>query len=209
MARVALCTSEQVLQTARFSTADEVGGSAVVTEAIDEADEEVYNDFGNPLKKSNFVLSSTQQRYEFRVDNKKVFRIDKVIIRDSNNNRIVYTAGSASESNLEYTKDLEFNTITFDSSTTGKYDGNRVEVHYTLNVFHILSRTKAALFLNDWTNVVNAEGVSTNIGLRLLQRIRRLESQIMPEIGVGSEDEIRYDPTLGETILQRRFWTYN
>ena len=197
------------MQTAKFNNSDDAGGDDVVTEAIDEAMIEITNDYGEPAKKSIFTIDSTQARYEFRVDKKKTFRIDLVIIRDNNNNRITYTAAdTASESGRMYEEDLEFNTITFALATLSARNGLRVEVHYLPNEFHHLCRTKAALFLQDQTNVQNADEGTPSLGLRLLQRIKRIEGAIQPFQASGSEDNKFYDPTLGEVIPQRRFWTY-
>lgn len=206
MSRTALCTQEQVLQTAKFDTVEEVGGSDIVTEAISEADSEVLNEYGDPPKRSNFVLDSSQEVYEFRVDKKETYRIDKVYIIDDDRNRIEYIAGTASETNKEYTEDLEFNKITFHADTIGTYSGNMVIIDYVPINIHILARTKAALFLQDQANVTNANEDTPTLGLRLLQRIKRLESSI--GIAVGSEDEKNFNPTIGDTIPQRRFWTY-
>jgi len=208
LARVTWCSRAEAIQTAKFDSVDDIGGNDVVDEAIEEAQSEVSGDYGDPPKKSTFVLDSTQARYEFRTDNKKVFRVDRVIIRDDNNNRITYTSGTASEANLEYTEDLEFNTITFHSSTVGTYDGDRVEVHYIPSEIHHMVRCKAALHILDRVNVFNAEENTPTLGLRLLQRITRLENTYSETFAVGSEDEITYDVTSGDVIPQRRFWTY-
>jgi len=127
---------------------------------------------------------------------------------DDNNNRIEYSDGTASETSKEYTKDLDFNTITFHADTVSTYDGNRVIIDYIPNSIHWLARLKAALYLIDKTAVTNAEENAPSIGLRILQRIKRIEEAIKRPIAVGSEDEKYYDPTLGENIPQRRFRTY-
>ncbi len=209
MARIALCTVAQVLQTAGYNHEEEVGGSDVVDEMIEEAESEVAGDFGDPIMKSNFILDSTQTKYEFRVDNKETYRIDQVLIREDDNSRRVYTDGDTpSEASQKYTKDFEFNTITFESGTVSAWDGNRVEINYLPTPFHHLIRLKAALSIIDKTNVVNAEEGMPAIAIRLMSRIKRLEKSLTDAAAVGSEDEKYYDPTLGETIPQRRFWTY-
>jgi len=197
------------LRVGKFNSADEAGGSDAVNDAIDEAMIEVTNDYGDPTKRSTFIVDSTQSKYEFRVDNKKTYRVDLVIIRDDNNNRITYTAAStASESSQTYVQDLEFNTITFSSATIAARNGLRVEVQYVPNEFHHLCASKGALYLLDRTNTQNSEEGTPTLGLRLLQRIQRIEGAIQPFIGVGSEDNKHYDPTRGEDIPQRRFRTY-
>lgn len=208
MTRTAVCTAEQVLQTAGFSSQDEVGGSAVVTEAIEEAETEVSNAYGNPAKKSTFILDSTVTRYEFRVDDKKTYRVDRVILRDDNNNRITYTAGTASQTGLQYTEDLEFNTITFHADTVSTWNGRRIEVDYVPIEVHHLTRLKAALFLIENSSAINAGDSTPARVTRLLDRIKRIEDAIMPFIAVGSEDNKIFDPTYGEVIPQRRFWVY-
>jgi hypothetical protein len=205
MTRVDLCTSAQVLQTARFNTADEAGGSDVVTEAIEEANIEVTNDYGDPAAISNFSLLSTHTKYEFRNDNVRVYRIDRVVIYDDNHEQIVYTADtSASETGLKYVQDLEFNTITFHADTIAKYDGRICVVHYLPYSVHLLARTKAALFLLDRSNVTNGAENTPTLGVRLIQRIGRIEEAIQSDLAVGSEENKWYDPTYGVTIRQLR-----
>ena len=165
-------------------------------------------DYGDPSRRSTFTLINTQTKYEFRIDKKKTYVIEKVYILDSNNNRVEYTAGTASETNKEFTQDLDFNSITFHSSTISNYDGLRVIIDYIPNAIHWMVRLKAALTILDRTNVTNAEENTPTLGLRILQRVGRLEMAFNTEMAVGSEDEINYDPTWGENVPQRRFRTY-
>ncbi len=160
------------------------------------------------MKRSNFVLETGQIKYEFRNDNKEVYRLDTVLIRENDNTRRIYTDGTASESNQEYTKDFEFNTIDFASATVSTWDGHRVEITYVPSAIHVLVRVKAALFLIDKTNVINAEEGMPAIAIRFMNRIKRLEKSMTDAAAVGSEDEKYYDETRGDTIPQRRFRTY-
>ena len=208
IARTPLCTNKQVIQTSRFNNEEEVGGSDIVDEAIEEAREEVLGDYGDPPKRSTFVLDSSQTNYEFRVDKQKTYSIEKVYILDNDNNRIEYTDGTASETNKEYTKDLDFNKITFHSDTIATYNGNRVIIDYIPNYIHWLARLKAALYLIDSTNINNADENAPTPGLRILQRIQRIEKSIAETNAVGSSNEKNYDPTYGEVIPQRRFYTF-
>lgn len=165
-------------------------------------------DYGDPPKRSTFSLDSEQQNYEFRVDQQKVYAIEKVYIIDGNNNQRVYTDGTASESNQEYTKDLDVNKITFAATTVSTYSGMRVVVEFIPNNIHWLARLKAALYLIDEMNITNAEENTPTLGLRILQRIQRIEAAIQEEKAVGSSNQYNYDPTYGEEIPQRRFWIY-
>jgi len=184
-------------------------GSDVVDEAIDEALIEVTNDYGDPPKKSTFFLMSNQYQYEYAIDNKKTYAIERVFIRDDENDRMEYTEDETpSESSKTYSQSAEFNTITFSSDTISTWAGRRVEVHYVPQSIHHLVRTKAALFLLDRVNVANAEENTPSLGLRLVQRIGRIEESLKPFMVVGSEDEINYDPTYGDVIPQRRFRIY-
>lgn len=208
MTRTDLATSEQVLQDSKNDDADDIGGDDVVTAAIDEAEEEVLGDYGDPPKRSTFVLDSTQTDYEFRIDKRKTFAIEKVYILTDSNIRREYTNGEASESSQTYRKDLDFNKITFAAATVLAYDGNRVIIDYIPNYIHWLVRLKAALHLIDRDAITNAEEGTPVLGLRILQRIDRIEKSINTPAAVGSEDEKYYDPTVGEVIPQRRFRRY-
>ena len=56
--------------------------------------------------------------------------------------------------------------------------------------------------------MTNADADTPTKGLRILQRIQRMEKAVQAAIVVGSEDNKIYDPTIGEVIPQRRFRTY-
>ena len=208
MARTALATSAQVLSTANMQNATEAGGSDVVTAAIEEAEEEVAEDYGDPVKKTWFHLDSNQTKYEFRTDRRLIYRIDRVWLRNDDNSITEYTSGTASESSKEFTLDTDENSITFASSTVQTHDGKIVEVHYVPQIIHKLVRNKAALYLLDQGTTTNGEDNTPTLATRIFQRIQRLEKSMMPTTAVGSEDEINYDPTRGEYVPQRRFVTY-
>lgn len=210
MTRVALATRAQVIRAANFQTNDEAGGEDVIDDAIKEAEMEALNVFGDPVRKSTFIIENSQTKYEFQVDKKQVYRVDLVIIRDDNNNRITYTADStASETSLTYVEDLEYNTITFAQATINAYDGNRVEVHYVPYAINTLVRLKAAIYLLDHSGVTNAEDGTPTLRTRLMEQCDRIEKAIQEWKVVGSEDEKNYDPTYGDYIPQRRFYTYD
>lgn len=209
MTRTAVCTNAQVLQTIGLNNEDEAGGTAVVTEAVEEAEIEVSGAWGDPVKKSTFVLDTDNTRYEFRNDDRKVFRVDRVIIREDDNTRRAYTgSSSASESSQNYIEDLEFNTVTFHADTVSTWDGYRVEIDYVPTFIHHLVRLKAALFLIDKTNVINAEENMPAVAIRLMNRIKRIEEANADAVAIGSTNAKDYDPTYGEVIKQRRFKTY-
>ncbi len=207
MTRTPLATSAQVLRDSKHDSEDEVGGSDVVNDAIEEAREEVTGDFGDPQRRSNFTLDSNQTEYEFTVDKKLTFSVEKVYIIQDDLSRREYTSGTASESNQKYTLDKDFNKITFHADTISTFNGNRVIVDYIPNWIHWLVRLKAALGLIDRDAITNADENSPALGLRILQRIGRLEKAATSAAVAGSEDEKFYDPTFGEIIPQRRFRT--
>jgi len=216
MTRTALCTSAQALRTAKVDEAEEVGGDDAVSDAIEEAREEVLDDYGDPPKRSTFIIDSSQTKYEFQVNKKKVYAIEKVYIINGNNERTEYTDGDeagsppgcvTSETNKKYCKDLDFNSITFHSDTISANSGYRVIVDYIPNAIHWLARLKAALYLIDNMNVTNAEENTPTKGLRILQRINRIENGLIETNAVGSEDEKIFETTYGELIKQRTFHT--
>lgn len=208
MTRTVLVTSAQVLRDTKFNSAAEAGGSDIISDAIEEARDEVLGDYGDPPKRSTFWIDSNQTEYEFRVDKKKTYAVEKVYIIDGNNNRIEYSQGTASEANKEYTLDTDFNKITFASGTVSARNGERVVVDYIPNQIHWLARLKADLYVLDRTATTNSEENTPTEGLRIVQRITRIEKSIEIDSAVGSSDERFYDPTYGDIIPQRRFVTY-
>ena len=64
------------------------------------------------------------------------------------------------------------------------------------------------MYIIDHTNINTADESAPTPGLRILQRIKRIEDAIAETNAIGSSNEKNYDPTYGEVIPQRRFWTY-
>lgn len=186
-----------------------MGGDDYVNEAIDEAESEVLEDWGNPLKKSTFwILESDTLKFEFRPNNKPTHRIDKVLIRDSSNSTQVYTEGTPGETSHLYSKDFDDNSITFAQDTIDAHQGERVEVEYVPKPIHYLVRNKAALFILSRVNDINQGENTPIIIINILSRIKRLEAGLATTNAVGSNENIAYDPTYGEQIAQRRFKVY-
>jgi len=212
MTRTALATNAQVLQTARFNSEDEVGGSEFVDEAVDEAEAEVGSTWGDTNKRARFTLLSTYATYEFRNSNIKTYRIDTVLIREEDNDRRVYTKAVspavASESAQTYTWDDEFNTITFAAATISAWDGYLCEIVYVPVQIHHLVRLKAALSLLDASSLKNADESMPVQSIRLMSRIKRLEKAMVSPTAEGSSNNANYNPTDGDLIPQRRFNTY-
>jgi len=203
-----LATVAQVIASAGFDNVDEVGGTSQINEIIQEAETEVENDFGNPSRRSYFYIVDSNLNYEFRSDNKKTYRIDHLYIIDSDNTRTEYTEGTASETGKEFTYDEEFNKITFAQATITANSGNRVIVLYVPNAMHELVKLKAATAIKDSSTTTNSDEGTPAGTIRLLSRVKKLETAFATEQAVGSTNEILYDPTYGELIEQRRFRIY-
>ncbi|MHA1912432.1 MAG: hypothetical protein ACTSYA_12145 [Candidatus Kariarchaeaceae archaeon] len=158
-------------------------------------------------------MDSSQENYEFRTNNEKTYAIQRVFIYNDNHERVEYSEAapgdSPSESSKTYTKDFEFNKITFATATAQERSGQRVVVDYVPTSIHQLVKTKAAMFLIEQSAVTNADEDQPAPTGRLRRRAERIEKAITEERVVGSEDEKFYDPTFGEVIVQRRFRTFN
>lgn len=168
--------------------------------------------WGDPKRKINFIIQSPNTRYEYRVDNKKTYRLDQVLIIENDNSRRTYTEADSgddpSEDDQTYTWDSEFNTLTFSAATISAWDGNMVIINYVPNEFHHLVRLKAALSILDATVITNTTEDTPALAIRFMTRIKRLENASAAPVAIGSTNERFYDPTLGENVPQRRFVTY-
>lgn len=207
MTRTAMATSAQVLRVAKMTSIDNItGGSDTMADAIQEAEDEVTNDYNDPVKHSIWNIVSSNTKYEFRNDSKKVFRIDQVLIRGDNNSIIEYTSDStASESGKKYVVDFDENSITFATATVQLRSGKEVEVHYIPNIIHQMVATKAALWILDQTNTANAEENTPTLALRLIQRLARLEDAYSDAMAAGSTNNRFFNRVNGEYIPQIRF----
>ena len=209
MDRTTIVTQAEVVRTLRVQTVDEAGGSDLVDDAIQYAEDLISEDFGDPMERSRFSLNSNNTIYEIRNDNKKIFRINTVLIRKNDNDRRVYTGTTtASELGLTYVFDNEFNTITFASETISAWNGRIVEVTYVPSSYYNLVKTHAALYLLETSNIVNGQEEAPTQLISLRHRVKILSEAMTTCEAVGSANERYYDPTLGKYIKQRRFTKY-
>ena len=189
--------------------ADAAGGEDVVEDAIDEAETVVTDDWYDSKRSTFSIVDANTTKFEFRSNKKKTFRVDRVWIYNDDNTYVEYTdADTASEDNLNYVEDLEFNTITFHADTISAYNGKRVIVDWIPDALHQLIKCKAALIIKSEAVEFTDGDIIPSAIKSLLSRIKSIENSLSDLEAVGSNDEINYDPTYGDLIPQKRFIVY-
>jgi len=175
-----------------------------VEAAIDDADAEIYADYGRPLDLSRIRVTNEFTIYEFREDKKETFRTDLVEIKNPDDGtRLTLTTPT------DYTIDLEENIITITQAIADTHSGRNLLVHYVRKEFEILSKNKAALnFLDNIFALQNTDDNDQGNIRRIAMRIKRVEKMLQEDMGVeGSFENRDFDIRDGKFIVQRRFRT--
>jgi len=203
----ALSGSDDVLGLIDYNSGD--FDTDKMTNAILDADDEIYNKYSRPLASSRFLIDGVTLKYEFRKNNKETYRLDQVIIRLGDNDRTVLTESLTGVAGATtYVKDLIDNTITISTTTRDTSNGRWIEVDYVPMRYHILSKNKGALNLLDSSDVINGtENMPANIR-RIVARIKRIEGDSNSVVAVGSDENRDYDPRDMPEISQVEFKVY-
>ena len=202
----ALATSAQVKLVAYGrSDAVDVSGSDVL-DAIDNAETEVFEDYGYAMR-VRFAIFSSRTQYEFRPTRLKTFSVERVFINSPNiapNNAINRNEiGSGS-----FTTDLNSNKITISSGLAASWNGSWMEVDFFPLSWNKLCKNKAALDLLDADMAAMNPGdgdIDNPRVSRIAKRIRRTQGQIQPVMAVGSFENFDFDVRERPVLTQRRF----
>lgn len=198
-----LCTRTDTLRIAygRDSGLD-ISGS-IVDQAIEDATDEVFTNYGES-RKNTFYVDSTHIDYEFRPVNVKTYRLEKVTVLDVDTNK------RTTLSSTDYTLDLQTNKLTLTTLNATKWSGSYFEVDWVPLEWHLLAKNKAAL------NILDTDASQINPGennaetprvSRIAKRISRLEGSLMPVSCQGSVENLNYDVRTYDYINQDRFQT--
>lgn len=201
-----LCTQAQVKLVA-YGRTDAIDVSASdVLEAIDNAETEVFEDYGYAMR-VQFAIFSSRTQYEFRPTRLKTFSVERVFINSPNispNNAI-----NRNEVNTgSYSVNTVQNKITISSGLAGSWHGSWMEVDFFPLSWNKLCKNKAALDLldADMAAMNPGDGDTDNPRVsRIAKRIRRIQGQIQPVMAVGSFENRDFDVRERPVLTQRRF----
>jgi len=228
----ALCTGSDVTSLLRsykdaFTDAD--GGFTELYAAINDSDDEIDEDFGNPVENTEFFMyDKSNFIFEYWPDRKKTYRIDRVVMRGSDNSRNLLTNGGSADVETAtmvggvlsfngvavaddsdtYYYDYNANVLMFPYATLLKYQSFYCEVDFVRRIFHVLSKNKAALVIAEDNPEITGDDVEHTRVARFRKRITRIENLLYSVQAVDGENALlnkENDVRTRMTIIQKRF----
>lgn len=176
-----LATFDDVLRLARINNMDDIG-SAAVFDAIQDATEEIFFLYGDPIRRTTFYLDSETgvkgRAYDFTGDYNPVYQVREVFV-DSVDTDIV--------KNSDYEINFNNGIIRFSDVFLGSYQGKNVYIHWVPAYVNLTVKYKAALQLVEGEFVlsgVDAENVYID---RLKRKVNMFEDELRPK-GVFTAD---------------------
>lgn len=184
-----LCTLQDVRKTAQIGNINQDLGSEEIYESIRDATQEIYNDYGKPLVRTNTSLTTGSYTYQYNTLREPSFRVDKVIIQDIN-----WFFGSL-------TFDLNQSYVTFDDTTDVEdRTGYILKVEFVPWSYHILAKNMAALDLIEASKIIDGHMITTPLANKLNKTIKRIKKQFEPAVYLSTTTLT--DNRLGEQITQ-------
>lgn len=171
-----LATYEDVVRLARLSNHSELG-SAEVYDAINDATDEVWFQYGDPIKKTAVNIDSetgvTGQAYDFTGDQGPVYQLREVIIVDGNDTTIV-------DSN-DYEVNFGDGTIKFTDAFLGSYSGDYVYFHWVPTIYNMYVKYQAAVNLLEGELILTGIDATNPQVQRLKDKIGNIEEYMRPK----------------------------
>ncbi len=165
---------------------------------IDDTESEVYENYGNPVKKTYFQLDSSfgSVIYDFTGNNVPVHTVQEV--------RIDGRAVPLSEGS--WSLGLSQGLIKFDSDLVIGSNSMNVSVDWIPKAFHTLATYMTALDLIDSSSIIDGEEVRNPLAVKLGRRIGSVSDSIRPKEVFRSSAYERWDERDGKFVYQRQFY---
>ena len=229
----ALCSGSDVtsiLHTYGDVFTDPEGGNTELNAAINDADSEIFEDYGNPLENTEFFMLSTSNFiFEYEEDRKRTYRVDRVVMRGSDNSRTLLTSGGSvnvetatmvdevlyfngvaiADDSDTYYYDYSANVLIFPHAALVKYQSYYCEVDYVKDIFHVISKNKAALTLAENNPEVTGDDVDHTRVARLRKRITRVQNTLAGFEAIDGMEALANRKNLVRSrrlIVQKRFY---
>ena len=178
-----LCTDSEVRNILRLSANQDEIGSVEIEDAILDAQEEIYGEFGNPINRTYTLLSSTVGNDYWIKDNKEpIYSLDRVEYAGSS-----LPVGS-------YTFDKNTGIVTLISGFVGVNTDNIIQFEWTPKVFNLLAKNMAAMQLLDDYTIKDGDTVVNPKVVAIKDRIERYRNNLVkPNLAIMSSKFINYD----------------
>jgi hypothetical protein len=170
-----LCGFDEVIRVARMRHFDGVGSSEVY-EAIQDATDYIFENYGDPVKKSVFYLDSETgikgQSYNFTGDMKPVHQVRRVLVSSVDTDIVPSSV---------YDVDFTNGNIRFTDSFIGSYQGQNIYVHWVPKIYNIFAKNMAAVNLLEGELLMAGVDVSNPKIARLKEKVDEIKDSLRPK----------------------------
>jgi len=215
MAKVRLTTKTETLRVAGLTTQYSYESGSDILSAIDDISADMRECYGDPVKKSSFMLNRNFTKYDFTGNKGRTYVIlDVTIYNDIGQGvtgtyeKVLTESGSADTSGSvpatagQYYPDLDESFVYLNSTDLSTYSGKRCDVEYVPFVLSRLCAIKSAIYVLETLDVAQSEATTMAKIERLEKRAAEFEKNYTPNKLFGSNEQANYDERVGDWINQ-------
>lgn len=170
-----LATYDDVIRISRLNAHNDVG-SAEVYDAIEDAGDMVFYEYGDPIKKTKFYLDNETgvagQSYDFTGDHGPVYQVREVYVDSVD--RVIVPSTS-------YMIDYGQGTMRFTDAFLGSYQGKMVYVHWVPAIMNVLIKNMAAKELLEGELIMAGTQVESPYVEKLKNKIMKAQEYLRPK----------------------------
>lgn len=171
-----LANFNEVLRLARIPSHAELG-SMEVFDAIEDATQDVWGDYGDPIKKTAVFIDSetgvSGQAYDFTGDRMPVYQVRRVVIDDGSTTQIANSA--------MYDVDFTSGTIRFTDEFIGSYQSKTVMIDWVPTLMNMYVKYQAALNLVEGELIFSGADIDNPRVVRLKDKMMSIKENLRPK----------------------------
>lgn len=190
---------EEVKLTAKIGPNSDLGSDEIY-EAIKDATNWIFREYGDPIKKTAIYIDNTDTdesyTYNFTGDKGPVYQIRSVTISDVEEEMV-----SGSSWKADYKDGL----ICFDSVLTGSYQNEVVRIEWVPQIFNDLVKIKTALDLTEAGMIIDGTDVINARVTKFTRQIEELRNAIKPK-GIWAPRHITDNTVIDESPTNVSSW---
>jgi len=199
-----LCSFEDVRRVMRMSALNNDIGSEEIFYAIKDATDEIYTEYGNPVKKTVTMIRDPGHNYypgsltyDFTGNHVPVYQI---------NDMTVGTGGDYQVSGSSYTTNLDRGEVVFTADFVSSTSGTELEIEWIPKIYNMLCKNMAALSLIETSIIINGEDITTPTAKRMFNAVTRYKETLRPKGCFGHRSSFpTYDERGATDVLEQDF----
>lgn len=174
-------------------------GSDIVFNAIEDASIDVFNVYGDPIKKTAFFIDSQRgvmgRTYNFTGDYGPVYQLREIFVEISSDFLIIPSD--------QYEVDYRQGNIKFSESFIDEYQGRHVFVNWVPKAVNTLAEHIAALRLHEGQLIIRGGNVDSPAVQHLQNRIEDLKDGFRPKAAVSAR-QLRHRYVAGYRFIPQQ-----